>query len=116
MGVINIEQTKEKLIHSIIMHQKGIEQGNAKIANKYADEMLNYIDIIQKHYDFRELKDLLDHEEFCVRVYIAKTLLPYYELISLKILREIGNKNIPHISFEARIIVSEHTGETLRFS
>ena len=85
------------------------------IVNKYADEMLNCIDAIQKHYDFRELKDLLMHNDLGVRSWIANMLLPIYEDISLEILNNIYKQNIPFISMSARAMFCKWKNEPISF-
>ena len=111
----SIEEAKMILITSIIIEAKATEQGDVKTGNKYSDKIRSIISFINKDYKLGNLKDLLDHDNDKVRVWVAQALLPIYEDIALNVLEEISKKNISHCSFNARIISSEWKNEPLRF-
>ncbi|MBQ0736474.1 hypothetical protein [Aquimarina celericrescens] len=112
----NVTEAKKKLISAIEKHHEAALAGDHKKGNKNSDIILSTLDFIDKNYGFEEMKDLLDHKNEKVRVWVAKSLLPIYEDIAITILEEIGKKNIPHCSFDARIILSEWKNEPLKFS
>ncbi|MEW7279740.1 hypothetical protein ABW636_14195 [Aquimarina sp. 2201CG1-2-11] len=111
----DIREAKLMLINCILMHIRANKQGDVKTVNKNSDKIWKIKNYIEKNYGLEELKALLNHDNDEVLVWIAQFLLPVYEEIAIKVLREIENKNIPHCSFNARVIISEWTGEPLKF-
>ncbi len=113
MDFNTLNEAKDFLVESIVMQHKATEQGDSKTANNYSKKIIAVTEYIKDIYGLEETKDLLDHHNEKVRVWIAKSLLPIYEEISILVLKEIGEKNIPHCSFNARIILSEWLNEPL---
>ncbi len=112
----NIELAKKELVEAILNQLKATEEGDHKTGNKNSDIIRAITAYIKENYGLQEMKDLLDHESDKVKVWAAKSLLPIYEEIALNILEKIGSKNIPHCSFDARMILSEWKKEPYKFS
>jgi hypothetical protein len=110
-----LNKAKTGLIDAITIQYKATLEGDFRTADKYSKKIILITNYIKTNYGLEQIKDLLDNDNDKVRVWASKSLLPIYADIAIKVLEEIGSKDVPHCSFNARIILSEWTGKPLKF-
>lgn len=111
----SITEAKKILVEAILAQLEATKEGNHITANKNSEVILKTIKFIEDEFGLDKMKDLLDHESNKVQVWVAKSLLPIYEDIALAVLEDIGSKDIPHCSLNAKIIISEWKNEPMKF-
>ncbi|MCK0158970.1 hypothetical protein MWU65_17440 [Cellulophaga sp. F20128] len=101
----NIEEAKDSLVEAILCEYIGTLTNNDKLQEKSIKTAFKIDKYIKNNFDLRELKGLLNYDVASVQVWVANMLLPIYEDIALKLLKDIRNKKIPHCSYNAGMII-----------
>lgn len=102
-------------VNAVINHRIACLRGEYKVANKYYEKIEVYICKIKLIPNWMDVfEELLEHEEYSVRIQAATTLLPYETKIAKKILKKCSL--LPDMNgFEARMVLNEWNTENLKF-
>tara|TARA_R110000868_G_scaffold111595_1_gene301207 strand:+ start:3370 stop:3714 length:345 start_codon:yes stop_codon:yes gene_type:complete len=103
----NIEAAKAALVNELIIQHKLLLNNDHRAEQKSIKKAFAINNYIKENFDLRDLKDLLDHKEPNIQIWIANLLLPFYEDVSLRILKKISTAQIPECSFHAAMML-EH--------
>lgn len=115
MAIKTTEEALRIFIKSVNEHTKATENGEYKIVNKNYRLITDAIKYLYRNGELYKLHDLLDDQSLSVKVWAASYLLKDFETEALEILKTASNANIPHVSFNARIIIEEWQKGNLQF-
>lgn len=104
----------KKYINAIEKRKGALEQGNARIANKYYNEIYDIVEVMRKDNKMECLKPLLEYDDDSVKLLTAFYLLPIYTDESESVLEELS-QNGGELSFEAGLTLSEWKKGNLKF-
>lgn len=113
----NIDSAIKIIIDCADNHATASEEGKYRIANKNFDEMQKAYFYLRDNNHLDSLEILLTHPSLNVQVAVASYLLLYDKLSAKakKILETIAKQEIPHKSFNAKMVLSEWKKGNLKF-
>ena len=108
-------ETISKFIHAAIQHGVGITGGNSKLANK-SYKIVNECYLGMKEHKYTsDLINLLEHEDYSVRLWAASYVLNIDTSNALVALRNVVEYAPPLISFSAEMTIKEWELGNLQF-
>ncbi len=116
MNFKNLEEAKDTIYEGHKKCHDAMEVGDVKTNNQIISKKVNpAFEYLKNNNGLRLLIEFLKHDDVGLRLATARSLLPYYEDISIDVLNDIIKKEIPKKSWKAEIILKEWKGESLKF-
>ena len=104
---INDDDAVNKMIDAAIKHSISSVNGDYKDANMNFDIVQNAVHYLRYINQLDKLRALLYNENVSVRLAAASYFLVHDERIAIEILENIVKQNLPHMSFNAKMVLSE---------
>lgn len=109
----NVEEALKLFEDAAIKQSDASNNGKSKIANRNYDKIVSSISYLKNNDSLKELTRFYEHSNVFVRIWAASYLLPLYERKSLKILKEIADRNVLG-SLEAEMTIKEWKNGNLK--
>lgn len=113
--MMEISRIMDNFVEAAAKHGQGIDSGNSILANKSYDQVVENYDLLKKLNKEIYLINLLDHENYSVKLWAARYCLNIDSRKAIKAFEEVISLDLPGVSFRAEITLQEWEAGNLSF-